>query len=317
MDVFTHFMVPYLLFALLRRPQAERVAAGLGGYAPDLDVLTSPIVFLDERIYFLGHRGFSHSLVGAPIHAAVLMLVLALPFWARKFPRMQALAFSWPLLLVAMAASQTHLLLDWLTFWGVPLLYPWSTERFTIGFAFYNVMLALPLSLWLCWRIARGTLTPRILRVGGTALIAVLVLSCAFRVGLRPPESEWDVAHATTWEWQWTTMEREEDGWRATDWSWLEPGEQRFYPDDRPATPEEEAALAAAKASLRYARFHLYAGGPETVHIEPREDGAYNVTFADLMGRNQADRARWFPGSQDRGLLKLVVEDGVVNVRED
>jgi len=74
--------------------------------------------------YFTCHRGYTHSLVGAP----VLALALALAFCAldrslRKLPAAFALA---------LAGVASHLLLDWTNAYGVRFLLPFSGRWFSL-----------------------------------------------------------------------------------------------------------------------------------------------------------------------------------------
>lgn len=311
MDVFTHFAVPYLLAWLLGRPQRERLAAGIGGYAPDLDVLTGWIGLFGPAWEFFGHRGVSHSLVGAPLYAAAAVAILALPPWERKWPRMAAWEASPRLLLLAMAASYTHLALDLLTVWGVPLLYPWALDRFSLNWFSYGVMPALPVSAYLAWRLLRGTATERVLRGCAVALALVMVVAGTVRVATRPEVEGAESVQPGTLEWQWRTYERTDEGWDVTWWSFGRPTMERTYPTGLPADPEGQAALDAARDTDAYRAFRLYAYGPEAVQVE-RE---WNVTFLDLLARAQADGSAFrFRGAidDDWGTLRMRVDvDGV------
>lgn len=309
MDVFTHFLVPYFLLMLARRPQRERLAAGVGGYAPDVDVLTGWVGLVAPDVYFLGHRGASHSLLGAPMHAAVVTLVLALPFWERRFPRMAALRFSWRTLAIAMLASFTHLALDFTTIWGVPWLFPFDAARPSLNWHFYSSLLATGVGAYVCWRMLRARADERFLRRAGAVLAVVLLATGGARLLTRPATADGEVAQPGAFEWQWTLLRPTAEGWEAIAYGWGAAGEAWTYPDERDPPPEEAVALARAKESLAYRRFHLYSGGPETAVVERAGDGAWNVTFTDLMRRAQIDQARGFlPASEERGRLRLVVD---------
>lgn len=310
MDVFSHFALPYLLVYLVRRRKREALAAGVGGFAPDLDAITSMLAIW-EPLYFLGHRGFSHSLLGAPLYALGAVLLLRAPFWRRVLPVAPALRFGPRLVLVAVVASFTHLLLDYSTMWGVPLLYPASPERYTSGWFFYSVVAMVPFSAYLAWRIARDNATERTLRVAGTLLVAALVLAGGVRAATAP-QVDFDVRLPASGEWAWTTLEQDGATWEATFWSWGQVVGNSTYHERVPGDPRAREALDQARASPEHRALVLYTKGPRIVQVEAREDGGHNVTFMDLMERTQADRAPWFPFAKDAGVLRLAVVDGRV-----
>lgn len=310
MDVFSHFVLPYLLVYAIRRRQREALAAGIGGFAPDLDAATA-ILSLAPPLFFLGHRGISHSLLGAPLYALGAILLLRAPFWRRILPVHTELRFGAPHVLLAMAASFTHLALDWLTMWGVPLLYPWTAARFSAGLFFYSSLLMLPFSMYFVWRIARANATDRTVRVVGGFVVAALLVAATARAATMP-RVEADLAHPDAAEWAWTTFERTPEGWNATFWSWQREVGNATYVETIPRDPAGIAALETARAHVEYRAFHLYAGGPELVQVSAREDGGHNVTFTDLMVQAQIDRAPWVPFGDDRALLRLKVVDGQV-----
>lgn len=316
MDVFSHFAIPYLLMWIARRSHGERLAAAVGGYAPDADVLTAPLAAFVPDLYFLGHRGLSHSALGAPLYALGVVLLLHLPLWRRWTRHAEPLRFGWRLAAIAILFSYTHLALDALTMWGIPLLWPFATTRITTGWFFYSVVWMVPLSAYLVWRILRDEATERRLRVAGAFLLAIVLAAGATRAATYPRAADADVTHAANGEWAWTTFERTPTGWNATFWSWQRPIGNASYHERLPADDDAAWALALAKEDWRYRKFHLYAGGPELVQVEPREGGGYNVTIHDLMTRGQVDRNPWLPFGEDRGTLRLAVTQNAVASRD-
>ena len=282
MDVFSHFVLPYLVAYALTRRKPVALAAGIGGVAPDLDALTSLLAYWDP-LYFVGHRGVSHSLLGAPLYALGAVLFLRAPFWRHLIPIHRELRFGPRLALVAVASSYTHLLLDYLTHWGVPLLYPWSAARFSAGWFFYSVLAMVPVSIWVVWRTARGTDTPRQRRVALALLLALLVVAGGVRAATYPRGESFDVAYPAGGEWAWTTLERTESGWRATFYSWGRAIGEAEYLEPELRDPQARAAVERAQEHVEYRAFVLYTRGPHVTQAEPREGGGWNVTFLDLL----------------------------------
>jgi len=311
-DVFSHFVLPYLVVYALTGRRHVALAAGIGGVAPDLDALTA-VVSLWDPLYFLGHRGVSHSLLGAPLYALGAVLLLRAPFWRRVLPIHEELRFGGGLTLVALAFSYTHLLLDGLTHWGVPLLYPWSPQRFSAGWFFYSVTLMIPVSAWVVWRTARGTDTRRGRRLALALLVGILLLAGSVRAATYPRDEAYDVVYPSATEWSWNALERTEQGWNATFYAWGRPVGSVEYLEPPVRDPEALFALARAREHVEHKAFLLYTKGPHVAQVEPRVEGGWNVTFLDLMERAQADRAPWFPLADKAGKLRFaVLDDGRV-----
>lgn len=315
MDVFTHFVLPYVALWLLRRPHRERLAAGVGGFAPDADVLTAPIGLVGDHVWFLGHRGLSHSLVGAPLYALAVCGVLALPWWSRRWPRMAALRFDARLVALAAAFSFTHLALDGVTMWGVPLLFPLASLRFSLDWYYYSVLWAVPFSagfVWLLWRRAPEAR----LRQCAAILVALLVASGAARLAFRPHVEDAVRTFPTGLEWQWATVREAGVGYEATTWTFGKPGAVHAYANDAPTDAGEQRALDAARHSPLAKGFRLYAGWPIAEQVGRAEGGGWNVTFTDVMRRAEADGRRWSPPFlMEYGILRLHVDEAG-NVRE-
>lgn len=315
MDVFTHFVLPFCVVWALRRPLRERLAAGVGGMAPDVDVATAVLGLLHDEVWFLGHRGLSHSALGAPLYALAFAGFLSLPYWGRRWPRLAALRFDARMLVLAALFSYTHLVLDGVTMWGIPLAFPWTSQRWSVDWYFYSVVWAIPFSagfLWLLWRRA----PERRLRQVAAVLVAVLVASGAARLAWRPGVDDAVRTFPSGMEWQWTTVREDGVGYELTTWSFGDARSVRVYPQDPPADPDEEAALQAALASPLTKGYFLYAGWPVTTQVQDAEEGGWLVTFTDLMHRAEANSRGWQPRFfEDYGVLRLHVdEEG--NVRE-
>lgn len=316
MDLFSHFVLPYLAVWALRRPARERIAAGIGGVAPDMDAFTAPLGLLHDSIWFVGHRGLSHSLIGAPLYALVVAGVLTLPWWGRRWPRLAALRFTPAMLAVALLSSYSHLALDGITMWGVPLVFPFSLERWSVDWYFYSVAWAIPVSgafLWLLWRRAPDAR----LKQAGVLLVAVLVLSGVVRAAYRPDVDDAVRVIPNGMEWQWASVHERAGGYEVRTWSWGAEEKGELFPVTRLDGQGARDAVQRARDSDLGKGFLLYAGWPVAVEVEATEGGAWNVTFTDVMRRAQMVDARWpWRAIEDYGRLGLVVDEASVRERE-
>jgi inner membrane protein len=122
MDPVTHFMTGAVLSrtGFNRKAAYTTLAMTLAAEAPDLDVLWSfkgPVAALEH------HRGWTHTLVGIPIEAAIVTGVIWLGhrLFARRHSRpSNAAPIRWGLLyLFSCVALLSHILLDWTNNYGV------------------------------------------------------------------------------------------------------------------------------------------------------------------------------------------------------
>lgn len=153
MDPITHVLLGaslgYAAFGKkLGRPAAA--CAGLAAFAPDADIFIRSVN--DPLIAIEYHRGFTHSLVFAPVGAAVVAGVWIL----RRRWRPQALTI-W---LCCLLAYLSHCLLDAATSYGTQLLWPFSNVRagwdlISIIDPIFTLALLFGLVVALVWKKAR------------------------------------------------------------------------------------------------------------------------------------------------------------------
>lgn len=132
MDVFTHGLTISLILGGLQAG-ALLFAGILGSIAPDLDVLLTPLSSRNPRHYILVHGGVTHSLAGGVL-AALLAFGVALVV-ALYIP----LLGEWGIVLTAgavvalISGTLLHLFFDLLAFPGIPLRWPASDRKYTLG----------------------------------------------------------------------------------------------------------------------------------------------------------------------------------------
>lgn len=137
---------------------------------PDADLVLG---LVGPEAYLLWHRGLTHALAGLLIFPPALA--------ALAHGLVPRLSFGRALLLCE-AGFVSHIVLDVPTSWGTLLLYPWSHERFALGWVFiidpvlwalplFGVLLGLGRSLRASRRSAAGALLLSALHVLGAGIV--------------------------------------------------------------------------------------------------------------------------------------------------
>lgn len=327
MDVATHLLVPYAaaLAALgFWRRGAEgdarraswAAAFGAAGAAPDLDGLVDPLSERWHALYWLQHRGASHALVGAPVFA--LLLVLALALLARRWPRLFGL-FAWRPALAgaAVLGSWTHLLLDSVTYAGVPLWWPFAFGRVAVGPFHWLVFWLLPVSALALGLHAFGRLSRRRVVAAGALVVAALVVVAGVRAATFPrDEPEGAQVHARSSPLEWTVLVPHANGsWEGYVTRLGERGESAWYVPAEP--PEARDAVARAKGTDAWRGFLMGSFGPVVVQATPAGEGAWRVVLLDVAQRHEATHdPDWTPVEpfEEWGYVQLLVTEERVEV---
>jgi inner membrane protein len=140
MDFFTHFLVPYIiLFALKSKYKLE---GAFGGISLDLDtIFIAWIGFLVPYLFVFSHRGITHSFIFAAITSTLFLLVISRKsineFISKILRRDISVKFTLKTVGIAYFGAITHLVLDFLTSRGIPLLYPFTLQRFSAEIYYY------------------------------------------------------------------------------------------------------------------------------------------------------------------------------------
>jgi inner membrane protein len=129
-DSLTHAFVVSLLLPS-SAPSLYLFAAVLGAIIPDIDVLFKPLSDNHPSLFILTHGGFTHSIAGAAVVSGLAWLGIILGGIAGACPSCNEVLPA--LLPILFAGACTHLVLDSLASPGIPLLYPVSLTKFTIG----------------------------------------------------------------------------------------------------------------------------------------------------------------------------------------
>lgn len=140
MDLFTHFLIPFIILFFIGSKWP--IEGGLGGTSVDFDFILIFIGFLLPEFFILTHRGITHSFIFGFMTAALFLYIVTrqpIQEFVRKLIKRDInLIFNWKTVLLAYFGVLTHLFLDFLTTGGIPLLYPFTMERFSAHLYYYT-----------------------------------------------------------------------------------------------------------------------------------------------------------------------------------
>lgn len=117
----THLFAAVTASSFVLGPETSIMAiSALGGLMPDIDSPHSAVgrklpIIPEVVNLFFGHRTITHSLLG--VWGTGFLVNLINPVWTKAW----------------LVGYGSHLLLDFLTASGIPLLWPW-TKRLSLGF---------------------------------------------------------------------------------------------------------------------------------------------------------------------------------------
>jgi inner membrane protein len=129
-DSLTHAFVVSLTLPS-SAPSLYLFAAIFGAIVPDIDIVFKPLSDDHPSLFILTHGGFTHSIAGAAIVAWLAWFGILLGVMAGACPFCEDIPLT--LGLIIFAGSFTHIILDSLASPGIPILYPFSLKKFTIG----------------------------------------------------------------------------------------------------------------------------------------------------------------------------------------
>jgi inner membrane protein len=136
MEPLTHFLTGACIgrAGFNRKTAFATAAAVMAAEAADLDIVwtfAGPVEDLKH------HRGITHTLIGAPAVAAVVVGAVWLlnRWWRRKESREHPVRWGW-LCLTALVAALSHILLDWTNNYGVRPFFPFNPRWYAGSIVF-------------------------------------------------------------------------------------------------------------------------------------------------------------------------------------
>ena len=129
-DSFTHALSTFLLFLFTGNGMYAPYAI-IGAVLPDIDIFFKPLSDHDPRLFIFTHGGFTHSVVGAVAVSCLAFLALIMLTVSGSMGNAPVIGLT-TLLFIVLGAC-LHLVLDSLASPGIPLLYPATARKITLG----------------------------------------------------------------------------------------------------------------------------------------------------------------------------------------
>ena len=133
MDLITHFLVPYII--LFFANSENKLEGAFGGISIDFDTFIVFIGVIFPQLFIVTHRGITHSFIFGFISALIFLYILTRTKVQKLIGivirRNLDLKFTKKTILLAYFGVLIHLILDFLTTGGIPLLYPFSITRYS------------------------------------------------------------------------------------------------------------------------------------------------------------------------------------------
>lgn len=127
MDSVTHALIITIVLALVGRP--DLIPYGImGAILIDVDVVFNLFSSKDPKLYIFTHGGFTHSFLGAFIICIGTSAISVLASFTGLLPAFSISAFA-----AIVLGALSHILADYLAYPGIPLFYPISDKKHTLG----------------------------------------------------------------------------------------------------------------------------------------------------------------------------------------
>jgi inner membrane protein len=131
-DSVTHALAASSLFLAAGLPALVPFAA-LGSVAMDLDILLIRFPEKNPRYYVFTHGGFTHSIAGALVIGSLVFAAAAAATLAGPGAWLFGAGLGLAGLLALLAGALTHVFCDFLAYPGIPVLYPLTDRKYTLG----------------------------------------------------------------------------------------------------------------------------------------------------------------------------------------
>lgn len=183
MDSLTHGLLAATIFSAAGIPALAPFAV-LGCILPDLDLFLKFVSDRSAGSYIFTHGGLVHSLAGAFVLSLGTGAVLGGISLAGLLPPVFPVASPYGAWLAILSGSLLHVLLDFLATPGIPLFFPLSDRKFTLGIFAGPSLFMLGLSVFTLVLLVSGAIPPAVLPVYGLAFLGVLAVRAVLLVSV-------------------------------------------------------------------------------------------------------------------------------------
>jgi inner membrane protein len=131
-DAVTHALVAASLFLATGHPELVPFAI-VGSVAIDIDILLMRFPERNPKYYVFTHGGFTHSICGSLLIGCIAFATAAVVTLTGAGAGLFGAGFGIPSFLALLMGSLTHISCDFLAYPGIPLLYPFTEQKYTAG----------------------------------------------------------------------------------------------------------------------------------------------------------------------------------------
>jgi inner membrane protein len=126
-DSVSHALIITIVLALAGRP--DLIPYGImGAVLIDVDVSFNFFSRRDPRLYIFTHGGFTHSFMGVAIISTCVAIISLLVSFTGLLPSFGLFALA-----AIVAGALSHIIVDYLAYPGIPLFYPATDKKYTLG----------------------------------------------------------------------------------------------------------------------------------------------------------------------------------------
>jgi inner membrane protein len=130
-DSISHALIIIIILVLIGRPDLALYGI-LGAVLIDIDAVFNWFSNRDPRLYIFTHGGFTHSFSGVLI-ISLLAATISLPVSVFGPAESFVSPFGPAAFAAILAGALSHITIDYLAYPGIPLFYPISDKKYTLG----------------------------------------------------------------------------------------------------------------------------------------------------------------------------------------
>lgn len=327
MDFFSHALLPYLLGSSLGLEKKRLAALVLGGIALDLDVFISWINNIYPTSLLLVHRGITHTLFFGFFFGLIIFYLTSrekIKSFLGKFIKFD-LDFSISSLAFVYAGVLIHLIMDFSTTRGVPLFYPWQSQRYSADIFFQIEPIILMATLLvlaaLVWKRSLIKFKKNVFIVFAIFLLIVGGIRIEGKAAAESSFSETSPAiYPESGLFKWAVLENDSEKFLVYEYDFLDKkaSNSSTFPRLSVASSMQEAEKAIAVAE-KLSQIKLFRWRAYAVAINATStNGSWIIEYYDPLVKAHADDSRTFlrPSSKSYGSIQVMVEDGVARIIE-